>query len=126
MIGRLQRLCTMADAAESAGLLAKKKRRPRGRRSCILPALLRPPAKAAGQVRPSQVRSVDQAVDPGLVLDDRLLRRADAEGFHQHAADRKDAVGSELLVGLGRDELAFRGEQLVLGDRKSTRLNSSP
>src|SRR3546814_10179472 len=29
--------------------------------------------------------------------------------------DRKDAVGSELLVGLGRDELAFRGEQLVLG-----------
>src|SRR3546814_19176423 len=77
-------------------------------------------SKAAGQVRPSQVRSVDQAVDPGLVLDDRLLRRADAEGFHQHAADRKDAVGSELLVGLGRDELAFRGE-----DRKSTRLNSS-
>src|SRR3546814_20433002 len=41
--------------------------------------------------------------------------RADAEGFLQHPADRKDAVGSELLVGLGRDELAFRGEQLVLG-----------
>ena len=38
----------------------------------------------------------------------------DAERIEERATDREDAVGSQLLVGLGRNQLTLRHEELVL------------